>query len=112
MAILFSFLTVVVGESIVVGDVAVAPRRVALRSDVVLSGGRSGQNVKNLVGPPNSAVRGCGQRIFITNDKGEVILDMTRDRVKPVTPGQGFGPKRPPTPDEVSLLDQLLGGGS
>jgi hypothetical protein len=88
-----------------------APGGPSLRGDIALSGGRSGQNVKNLVGPPNSAVRGGGDRIFITNDKGQVILDITRDRVKSVTPGQGFGPKRPHTPDELSLLDQLLGGG-
>jgi len=84
------------------------PTQVSARPDVTLSGGRSGQFVKNLKGPPNSAVRGGGDRAFVTNDNGEVILDITRDRVKPVTPGQGFGPKRAPTDDELDLLDKVL----
>ncbi len=79
--------------------------------DVVLRGGRGGQNVKNLVGPPNAVVRGGGERAFVTNEKGQVVLDITRDRVKPVMPGEGFGPKRPPTPGELRLLDSVLGGG-
>ena len=45
------------------------------------------------------------------NDKGQVILDITTARVKPVTPGQGFGPKRAPTQSELNLLEQVLGGG-
>ena len=90
-----------------------APGGVSLRGDVVLSGGRGGQKVKTLIGPPNSAVRGAGgNRAFVTNDKGEVILDITRKRVKPVTPGQGFGSKRTPTSSERSLLEKLLGDGS
>ena len=32
--------------------------KVKVRSDVALHGGRSGQNVKDLVGPPNAAVKG------------------------------------------------------
>jgi len=83
----------------------------ALRPDVVLSGGRSGQLVKSLVGPPSSAVRGGGARAFVTNEQGQVILDITAQRVKPVIPGQGFGPKRPPTTEELGLLDKILGGG-
>jgi hypothetical protein len=76
-----------------------------------LSGGRSGSNVKNLIGPPNSAVRGGGQRAFATNDKGEVILGITLERLKPVTPGQGFGPKRAPTQEELDILQKVLEGG-
>jgi hypothetical protein len=91
---------------------ASALSKVNVRPDVVLKGGRSGQNVKNLVGPPNAAVRGAGERAFITNDKGHVIMDITRSRVKPVTPGQGFGPKRAPTRDELDILQRVLGGGS
>jgi hypothetical protein len=76
-----------------------------------LSGGRSGSNVKNLTGlPPNSAIKGFEERVYVTNDKGEVILDITKDRVKPVTPGVGFGPKRPPTPEELNLIRLLHGG--
>jgi hypothetical protein len=81
-----------------------------IRNDVALSGGRSGQDVKNLKGPPNSAVRGANGRVYVTNDKGEVIFDITKDRVKPVRPGQGFGPKRPPTPEELDLINKLHRG--
>ena len=83
-----------------------------IRNDIALSGGRSGQNVKNLTGPPNSAVRGADGRIYVTNGNGQVIFDITRDRVKPVTPGQGFGPKRPPTPDELELINKIYGRGA
>lgn len=85
----------------------------ALRPDVVLSGGRSGQLVKSLVGPPSSVVRGGGARAFVTNEQGQVILDITAQRVKPVIPGQGFvkGAKRAPTSEELDLLSRLLGGG-
>ena len=38
----------------------------------------------------NSAIRGQNGRVFITNNKGEVILDITKDRVKTVIPGRGF----------------------
>jgi RHS repeat-associated protein len=84
---------------------------VNLRPDVALSGGRSGHLVKDLVGPANSAVRGGGARTFVTNERGQVILDITANRVKPVVPGQGFGPKRPPTSEELDLLNKVLGGG-
>lgn len=47
-------------------------------SDIELSGGRYGQLVKTLKGPPNSAVRGGPGRVFVTNRTGEVILDITR----------------------------------
>ncbi len=75
-----------------------------------LSGGRSGSQVKNLTGPPNSLIKGSKGRVYVTDDKGQVILDITKDRVKPVTPGQGFGPKRPPTPEELDFIDKLFGG--
>ena len=96
------------GEASAATGVAGAP---AVRSDVALSGGRSGGLVKNLVGPPNSVVRGGGARAFVTNEEGKAILDITADRVKPVMPGQGFGPKRAPTPEELDLLDKVLKGG-
>ena len=69
-----------------------------------------GSNVKNLTGPPNSAVRGSSGRAFITNERGQVILDVTSARAKPVTPGSGFGPKRPPTAQELELIRRLHGG--
>jgi hypothetical protein len=85
-----------------------APRQLSVRSDVTLSGGRSGQFVKSLKGPARSVVRGGGRRAFVTNDAGEVVLDITEDRVKPVVPGSGFGPKRAPTAEELDLLKQVL----
>lgn len=78
-----------------------------LRPDVKVSGGRSGQDVKTTTGPPKSVVRGSDGRIYQTNDKGQIIKDITKDRVKPVTPGQGFGPKRPPTAQELSWLEKM-----
>jgi len=82
---------------------------IRLRPDISLSSaGRSGENVKFLSGPSNSAVKSAGQgRVFVTNGKGEVILDITAQRVKPVTPRSGFGDKRLPTPQERQLLKVL-----
>jgi RHS repeat-associated protein len=71
------------------------------------SGGRSGQNVPNLTGPPNSAIPGQGGRIYITDEDGNVVVDVTPDRAKPVIPGEGFGPKRPLTGQEQDLLDKM-----
>jgi len=88
----------------------VSPGGPTLRPDVRLSGGRAGQNVKNLTGPPNSAVRGSDGRVYFTNEKGQVVLDVTSTRAKPVTPGVGYGPKRPPTPEELDTINRLHGG--
>jgi len=82
----------------------------SIRTDITLSGGRSGQNVKNLIAPKNSIVKGTGGRVYVTDDKGHVILDVTAERVKPVIPGQGFGPKRPPTKEELTWIEKLHGG--
>lgn len=49
--------------------------------------------------------------MFVTNERGQVILDITESRVKPVVPGRGFGPKRAPTIEELNLLKGILGGG-
>jgi hypothetical protein len=94
------------------GAIPTKIQAIEIRSDVVLSGGRSGQNVKSLTGPASSVVRGGGERAFVTNDEGQVILDITKDRVKPVTPGSGFGPKRTPTEEELGLLYSVLRGES
>ncbi|GAA5533981.1 hypothetical protein Dalu01_02389 [Deinococcus aluminii] len=83
---------------------------VTVRKDVVLpGGGRGGEKVKNLTGPPNSAVRGAGgNRVYVTDSQGRVIKDITRDRVKPVTPGKGFGKKEfKLTQDEMDLLKEF-----
>lgn len=76
--------------------------------------GRSGAGVKNFVGPQNSVVRGASQgRVFVTDDQGRVVLDITRDRVKLVIPGQGFvaggGRKLVPTQQQLDWIDQLWG---
>jgi predicted oxidoreductase (fatty acid repression mutant protein) len=75
----------------------------------LLSGGRSGQLVKTLTGPANSVVKGGQGRIFITDDAGKVIWDVTKDRAKSVIPGQGFGPKVTPTQEQLNLLKQVWG---
>lgn len=77
--------------------------------------GRSGAGVKNFVGPPNTIARGASPgRVFVTDDQGRVIFDVTRDRVKPVVPGQGFvsGDERKltPTSEQLSWIDELWGG--
>jgi hypothetical protein len=79
----------------------------AIRSDIVLSGGRSGQLVKMLTGPTNSVVKGGQGRIFITDNAGKVIWDVTKDRAKSVVPGQGFGPKVAPTQEQLNLIKQV-----
>ena len=79
--------------------------RLAVRSDITLAGGRSGQRVKSLVGPANSAVRGGPGRVFVTDSKGRVAFDITVGRVKAV----GFGGKRLPTKEELALLQKVLG---
>lgn len=103
-------LSVAANNAIAAGGGQAAAQQ-ALRPDVLLSGGRSGQLVKSLVGPPSSVVRGGGARACVTNEQGQVILDITTQRVKPVIPGQGFGPKRPPTGEELDLLGKIFGGG-
>lgn len=79
----------------------------SLRPDITLSGGRGGTNVKNLVGPPNSAVNGGPGRVFVTNNKGQVVSDITGARVKPVKPGVGFGKKTEVTPEDFDLLEKM-----
>jgi hypothetical protein len=81
----------------------------AVRSDIALSGGRSGQLVKTLTGPANSVVKGGQGRIFITDKAGKVIWDVTKDRAKSVIPGQGFGPKVAPTQEQLNFLNQIWG---
>jgi hypothetical protein len=57
-------------------------------------------------------VKGGPGRVFVTNDKGQVILDITKDRIKPVTPGQGFGDKVLEVGQEYrDLITKVHGGG-
>jgi len=90
-------------------DASKTSTSLALRSDIVLSGGRSGQLVKNLTGPANSVLKGNGNRIFITDDAGKVIWDITKDRAKSVIPGQGFGPKVALTQQQLDWLNKIWG---
>jgi hypothetical protein len=78
-----------------------------MRPDVKLSGGRSGQRVKELTGPPNNALRGSGDRVYVTDENGRVILDVTPERAKPVKPGKGFGKKRAPTEEELGMIRKM-----
>lgn len=76
--------------------------------------GRSGAGVKNFVGPGNAVVRGASSgRVFVTDSRGRVIFDITRDRVKPVVPGQGFisgdGRKLSPTQEQLGWIRELWG---
>lgn len=76
--------------------------------------GRTGAKVKDFVGPPNVVARGASPgRVFVTDDQGRVIFDITRDRVKPVVPGQGFirgdGRKLAPTAEQLAWIEVLWG---
>ncbi|MGC9341262.1 MAG: hypothetical protein ACP5E3_01030, partial [Bacteroidales bacterium] len=82
----------------------------SLRPDIILKGGRSGQLVKYLRGPSNSVFRGGSHgRIFISDDTGNIIWDVTMDRAKSVIPGQGFGPKVTPTDEMLELIRIMWG---
>ncbi len=52
------------------------------RPDIVKSGGRSGENVVHLQGPPNSYIRGEGNHVFETDEAGWIIRDIDPERVK------------------------------
>lgn len=78
-----------------------------INKSIQLYGGRSGGRVRHLIGPSNSVVRGGRGRAFVTDAGGRVILDITRERTKPVDPGKGFGAKRNPTKVELELLAKV-----
>jgi RHS repeat-associated protein len=71
------------------------------------SGGRSGEKVKDATGPPNSAIPSTGGSVWVTDGNGNVVVDVTPDRAKPVIPGVGFGDKRSPTQGELDLWNQV-----
>jgi RHS repeat-associated protein len=71
------------------------------------SGGRSGEKVKDATGPPNSAIPSTGRSVWVTDGNGNVVVDVTPDRAKPVIPGVGFGDKRSPTQGELDLWNQV-----
>ena len=66
--------------------------------------------MKTLKGPANSIVKGQGGRLFVTNEKGEVVLDVTKDRIKAVEPGVGFGDKAETTEEALEILNDVFGG--
>jgi hypothetical protein len=72
--------------------------------------GRSGAGVKTLSGRRTRWGASQG-RVFVTDDQGRVVFDITRDRVKPVFPGQGFvsgdGRKLAPTSQQLGWIDEL-----
>ena len=88
----------------------------AYRPEIVLNGGRSGELVTKLKGPPNSYVRGGGDRVFETDENGQVIRDITplryNVRVKNTDP-QGFVHEsmdkthRTPTPQDIEILRKM-----
>lgn len=102
------------GPATVADDVAASIPQPALDRNYQFPGaGRSGARVKDFVGPPNSVARGASEgRVFVTDEQGRVILDITRDRVKPVVPGQGFPKgdiKMPPTEEQLGWINDLWG---
>lgn len=76
------------------------------------AGGRSGQNVPNLVGPPNAIVpKPSGNGYWVTDSAGKVVRDLSfgdtslspANRAKEVFPGRGIGPKEPITSREWQI---------
>lgn len=59
------------------------PEPKAYLPGVVISAGRSGQDSRFIIGPPNSYVRGEGEkRVFELDEHGRVCRDITPDRIK------------------------------
>jgi len=54
----------------------------ALLPNYVAPGGRSGKNVLQILGPPNSYIRGGGDNVFELNDRGLVERQFSPERVK------------------------------
>jgi len=98
------------GRDVVVMHLPDGDTIIELRPDFVppSGGGRSGQFVKNLIGPPKSAFRSPKPgRVWVTNAQGQIILDIENDRTKLVQPTTGFQEKRDPTPQERDLVLRL-----
>lgn len=82
-------------------------KKLNVRPDVVVSGGRTGSKLQNVITEANSIIKGARGRVYVTDQNGKVILDISKDRVKEVIQGQGFGPKRPPTAEEIQLIKSV-----
>jgi hypothetical protein len=89
------------------GVIKYGGKNLKIRPDIVVKGGRSGQNVKNVVTEANSVVKGSNGRVYVTDQSGKVVLVITKDRVKEVILGRGYGPKRPPTAEEIQLIKSI-----
>lgn len=50
--------------------------------ELIVPGGRNGQNVTSILSEPNSFIRGRANHVFETDDHGKVIRDITPERVK------------------------------
>ena len=95
-----------------------ATRGKILRPETVRSGGRGGQRVLDIEGPPNSIIRGQptrsgGPRAFETDEAGRVVREITPDRVKirqidPKTGREFFEKSGPPSADDLRILDELV----
>jgi hypothetical protein len=86
------------------------------KRDVTLNGGRSGEDVIKLIGPPNSYVLGGGDRVFETDAQGRVIRDITplRYNIRAQNKDlQGFVHEfmdkthRKPTPQDIEILRNM-----
>jgi hypothetical protein len=92
------------------GDAVDEQFGITLRPDIQFFGGKSGENVKNLTGPPNSVVRGAEGRVYQTDGSGRVIRDITQERAQRVVPGQGFAKgKDIPTQEELDWIAKMWG---
>lgn len=66
--------------------------------------------MQTLSGPPNSAIpSSTPSRIYITDDQGNVVADVTSDRVKQVVPGQSLvkGKEYDVPQSYVDLIDKV-----
>jgi len=50
--------------------------------NLVVSGGRNGNEVTSIRSKPNSFIRGNSNHVFETDDQGKVLRDIDPDRVK------------------------------
>jgi hypothetical protein len=86
------------------------------RRDITLAGGRSGEKVRDLIGPPNSYVRRGGDGVFETDAQGRIIRDITLARVKvrhsnPAPSGKLFEVMReldpPVSKEDIAVLREM-----
>jgi hypothetical protein len=81
--------------------------RIDIVRDLQKGGGRNAKEVPSMTGPPNSAFRGYEGRVYVTDGKGKVVLDINEERTWRVWEGRGKKFQDSPTPAE-SALRRLL----